>query len=784
MRFRKLQLVLIALCSVYTIRRSLQHWTDAHARQTTLPPETPAAVSASSGRHINDTLSAFSFVQISDLHVSRFHKHGGHYNFLDILKSALPQIRPAVVIATGDLTDAKEMHSFGSQQFQDEWAAYNQALRDAGIIEDSSSRDSNNDDHGVPVWLDLRGNHDCFNVDDWTAPTNYYSRHSATRASGFAHVLHRSFGDYLFVGLDACPRRGIKRPFNFFGILDSQDMDDIEAAHALAPNANHTFWFAHYPLGVMHAESLSARGSSLQTLAQRASTSMCGHLHRGKWGLGDTMYTQSSGGAPGLLELELGDVKRHGVYRVVVVDDDVIGFTDATVRTAPDTPLPTDDEELSKAKYPGQVRARLADRPTVAQPPVLVVTHPKDGRFVIPRREPIARRRSDGQRPIRLFAFSAGNNVSFVVTLDGTPMDTKPRFEGTPGSSMPLWTIPWDPSMYEAAASLPAIHTLRIVATDHATNLTSTHETVFRMDGKRVSLKRTSGEWFVAVHFDHAILRALLAGWIPLAILLVSAKIFVLVLGPIKYASWFHGMSHRLVAADARALASKQRRGRTCGPAQPGPWATLTWGLGATWVRHCELARRSSVWYPLALSLALVAAGPLLVGDFVSGFNHTPAVVGTTSAVITPRPWQFQALYAAGLYLDDSWHPVADAWLFAMFKVWQVYWPFAMYVSFNAVPPQYLYAPGNPRRDRPFHSWWVIRLAVLLIVAYHVQNYLALAVFYGSRCVTQSPLGWVYLWMGATLARSMLRPWKPVPVEIDASLQVRLLALQSGRRVE
>jgi hypothetical protein len=54
------------------------------------------------------------------------------------------------VIASGDLTDAKD-ERFGSGQYMEEWEAYQSALKDADIFSKTT-------------WMDIRGNHDNFNV--------------------------------------------------------------------------------------------------------------------------------------------------------------------------------------------------------------------------------------------------------------------------------------------------------------------------------------------------------------------------------------------------------------------------------------------------------------------------------------------------------------------------------------------------------------------------------------------------------------------------------------------
>lgn len=55
-------------------------------------------------------------------------------------------IKPSVVIASGDLTDARGKDFFISQQYDGEWKIYHDILTEANVKEKT-------------IWLDLRGNH-------------------------------------------------------------------------------------------------------------------------------------------------------------------------------------------------------------------------------------------------------------------------------------------------------------------------------------------------------------------------------------------------------------------------------------------------------------------------------------------------------------------------------------------------------------------------------------------------------------------------------------------------
>ena len=60
-------------------------------------------------------------------------------------------MKPAVVVVTGDLTDAKSADYSGSEQYLEEWLAYDHIVRSV-----TNSSDI--------LWLDIRGNHDNFDV--------------------------------------------------------------------------------------------------------------------------------------------------------------------------------------------------------------------------------------------------------------------------------------------------------------------------------------------------------------------------------------------------------------------------------------------------------------------------------------------------------------------------------------------------------------------------------------------------------------------------------------------
>lgn len=85
-------------------------------------------------------------MKISDIHISIFQDPFRISDFKDFCFRTVQTIKPPVVLASGDLTDAKTSDSIGSQQFEKEWLYYRNTLNECHIREKTT-------------WLDIRGNH-------------------------------------------------------------------------------------------------------------------------------------------------------------------------------------------------------------------------------------------------------------------------------------------------------------------------------------------------------------------------------------------------------------------------------------------------------------------------------------------------------------------------------------------------------------------------------------------------------------------------------------------------
>ncbi|KAF7266802.1 hypothetical protein GWI33_019908 [Rhynchophorus ferrugineus] len=245
------------------------------------------------------------FIQISDIHISIFRDPSRITEFKEFCDYTIDRIKPSVVLASGDLTDAKTKDSIGSQQYESEWRHYRDILKEHDI-------------GNKTLWLDIRGNHDNFNG----------------RAHPRSYLVQTRKGNslYSFLGVDACLEPGPRRPFNFVGIVDESEVTEINQLikKIKETGSNYTIWFGHFPTSCI----LSSAGENVRDLIKKDENSLvyvCGHLHT-LGGAVKNMYTMQK---EGHLELELGDWKDNRLYRLMAIDHGMFSFIDIKHRDWP-----------------------------------------------------------------------------------------------------------------------------------------------------------------------------------------------------------------------------------------------------------------------------------------------------------------------------------------------------------------------------------------------------------------------------------------------------------------
>lgn len=287
---------------------------------------------------------------------------------------------------------------------------------------------------------------DNFNVRSIDAQENYFTNFSVQgpkHAKSYLHVENKNGVNVAFVGIDACPDPGLRRPFNFIGILDVKEQSTLRNLQIEADKqADHIVWFAHYPTSCILSIEKDTPPLNLRQLIGKSAGSqayLCGHLHA-MGGLVTEMYTRQK---RGYLELELGDWKDNRMFRLMAIDHGLFSFTDQKHNSWP----------------------------------VILVTNPKHARYTMPTREPL--QLIPESTHVRILVFSDVDVIEVKLSFDKDNWKICNRKEG------PLYVCEWHPHLYKTG-----LHTMFVKAVDSVGKEKSIQHP-FTLDGTKVNFELT-----------------------------------------------------------------------------------------------------------------------------------------------------------------------------------------------------------------------------------------------------------------------------------------------------
>ncbi|KAJ1893236.1 hypothetical protein LPJ66_005877 [Kickxella alabastrina] len=682
-----------------------------------------------------------TFIHASDLHISKYFAKGGLIHFLHFLHTAVPLISPRLVAVTGDLTDGKDRQRLTSLQQIDEWQAYQRALNESHV----KTRLGGN------FYRDQRGNHDCFNVFSFNSSDNYYKDYSAVQEDGYLLQIREPFGTYSFVASDGCPRHGFARPMNFFGYLDAYGMEQLERRMEKASGSSHVFLLNHYPVSTM---LYGKYRKSFGELVNGVSVFLCGHLHYLAGGIGAQLQAYKA--HDGYWELEIGDMKEHAVYRVYAIDNDLVAFVDVIL---PLEQIPMPNPQLLDA----HVQA------AIPHPPVVLVTNPKDARYLLPKHEPLGKMLTSTH--IRVLIWTDSPVASVSVKIDGHEHPHKAEYRGKETGTgddvvkTPLWVVPWDAAKYDDGS----LHEIQVTAVD-SDGKTTTVRLPFHFSLEPLSLENDSrGGWIMRQNFADIFRISGLISYLlmVLFLLLIPRLVHCHLKDPHAWLSR-RRLEHHKDDARMRHIWATFTRGNIV---NPFVLVKLLLALLSSHTKFCVWTQFTAqvyfasipwLYWPAYFFAMALATMPLFTGHLIPSAG--PNGIGS--------------VYVYGIYIAGEWAPLLDSWLYALTSIASLAL-LLLYVPV-AVSPWSIFYPTPVGAQKPWYRSILVRLAMASFITLYLGVPTIMTVYtYGFISIVLGP-GRAWLFIAAAVALYTLDWSFTVPSPRDSYSRVPVASSEAA----
>lgn len=188
------------------------------------------------------------------------------------------------------------------------------------------------------------------------------------------------------------------------------------------------------------------------------------------------------------LELELADMKVNAIYRILAIDHDLVSFTDVE--------LPLHEIPLKTPPPSAPGFSILPEK--IAFPPVILITNPKDSRYLMKYHEPVHRIKESSH--IRLLIWSDHDIEEIEIFLDGIKHNEQIIYRGNSKEDkedyIPLWVTSWNPKQFDDRKE----HYIVVEARD-IMGQKGKSKVIFRVDGERSDMRGGISEFLIGLNW-------------------------------------------------------------------------------------------------------------------------------------------------------------------------------------------------------------------------------------------------------------------------------------------